>query len=166
MHIPSAPKWDPTVDGLDMRDFSRQALEFERSLLPRGIAFPREGQIWRVIRECEVTFLALFSSGSLGPEKGYVLGPGDILFPFGVAQLQRGEEVRILALEDPRPLNVTFLPLRYVELEAVIVPASIRAWPGYTSYQLTAPTARTTGFEKQDYFTDCLEAVEKPTGGA
>lgn len=68
MHIPSAPKWDPAVDGLDMRDFSRRALEYERSLLPRGIVLPHEGQVWRVIRDCEVTFLALFSPGALGPE--------------------------------------------------------------------------------------------------
>ena len=47
MHLPPAPVWDASVDGIDLKDFARRAQDFERSLLPRGMVFPREGQIGR-----------------------------------------------------------------------------------------------------------------------
>ncbi len=69
--------------------------------------------------------------------------------------------MRILAVDDPRPLNVHFVPIRHAELEATLVPESIRTRLGYTGYQLSATTARTFGLEKlTDYFTDCFQLVQ------
>ena len=154
MHIPSAPKWDRTVDGLDMKDFTRRAQEFERSLLPQGV--PRAGEIWRTIRNCEVGFMAWFAKGPHGPRQDSVPN----LFPCGSAQLSQGEEVRVLPLDNPRPLAIDFLPVRYAELEETIVPANLRLWPGYSNYQLSAPTARTVWPEQgSDFFMDCFVQV-------
>ena len=71
------------------------------------------------------------------------------------------EKVRILALDDPRPLTVSFVPLHYAELQESLLPEETRMWPGYSHYQLTMTTARTFGLDKAtDYFTDCFELVE------
>jgi hypothetical protein len=160
MRIPRAPKWDRAVDGLDISDFARRAQEFERSLLPHGI--PREGEIWRAIRNCPVFFMACFAKeASVRPQE---MIPD--FRPFGSAEIPRGEEVRILPLDDPRPFTIDFLPVRYAEMEEKIVPANIRLWPGYSNYQLSAPTARTvwpgTG---SNFFVDCFVRVGSPSGG-
>jgi hypothetical protein len=64
-------------------------------------------------------------------------------------------------VDDPRPLGVSFVPLRYAELENILVPEHIRTRPGYTHYHLTAPTARTFGLEKPaDYFGECFRMIE------
>ncbi len=139
----------------------RQAREFERSFLPRGLVFPREGQIWQAIRDCKVGLLAWFSKAALAPQHGVTSAGQAPFFPFGAARLNRGEQVRILAVDDPRPLNVHFVPIRYAQLEATLVPDSIRIRLGYTGYQLSATTARTFGLEKfTDYFTDCFELAQ------
>jgi hypothetical protein len=70
--------------------------------------------------------------------------------------------VRILALDNRKPLSVHFVPIRYGELEHSLVPAVIRLRPGYSNYQLSAPTAKTVGLEKGvDYFSDCFRLVEE-----
>jgi hypothetical protein len=82
-------------------------------------------------------------------------------FPCGAARLNSGERVKILGVDDPRPLGVSFVPLRYAELENALVPEHIRRRRGYSHYQLTAPTARTFGLEKRaDYFGECFRMVE------
>lgn len=168
MHIPPAPKWNPAVDGLDMGDFVRSAREFERSRLPGKTVFPREGEVWRAVRDSEVGFMAWFTDPLVGKSQQASLAPNQApFFPCGTARLRQGEKVRILPLDDPKPLTVMFLPLRYAELEPDLVPEHIRQWPAYSTYQLTAPTARTFGFEKVvDYFTDCFEKVEDPAPGS
>jgi hypothetical protein len=123
--IPPPPKWDRTVDGL--AGSSTWVSEFERSFLPPDIVFPRVGQIWETVRDCEVTFIAFI--------------PKTIL-PCGRARLQQGERVRILT-EEPKPTRITFQPVRYQELHSVIVPEEIRERPGYSYYWLSLRIART-----------------------
>ena len=167
MHIPLAPKWNKAVDGLDMEDFSRRARDFERSRLPQAIVFPLEGQLWQAIRDCEVGSMAWFSRAAVWSHSAVATPTHVPFFPCGAARLKEGETVRILALEDPRPLTVSFLPIRYAELEACIVPEHMRKWPGYSHYQLTAPTARTFGIEKtSDYFSVCFQLVEGTAGSS
>ena len=160
MHLLPAPVWDKSVDGIDMKDFARRARDFERSRLPRDIVFPREGQIWEAIRDCQVGFLAWFSKAALA-QQGVTAPTKGPLFPCDPAQLNRGEKVRILTVDDPRPLTVSFVPVRYAELQDRLVPEYIRARPGLTHYQLTMTTAQTFGFGKAaDYFIDCFQLVE------
>ena len=165
MHLTPAPIWNASFDGIDLNDFARRARDFERSLLPRGIVFPREGQIWVTIRDCRIGFLAWYSQAALKQQLVGSPAHGP-LFPCGSAQLKQGEKVRILSVDDSRPLTVSFVPVRYAELQDVLVPESVRTRPGYTHYQLTATTARTLGIEKAvDYFIDCFRFVEGATAG-
>lgn len=58
------------------------------------------------------------------------------------------------------PGTVSFVPVRYAELQDVLVPEHVRTRLGYSHYQFTATTARTLGLEKAaDYFTDCFKLV-------
>ncbi len=141
-----------------MKDVVRRARDFERSFLPRGIVFPREGQIWEAVRDCQVGFLAWFTKAALVQELATPPPKGPL--SCGPARLNRGERVRILSVDDPRPLTVSFVPVRYAELQDVLVPEHVRTRLGYSHYQLTATTARTFGIEKTaDYFTDCFRLV-------
>src|SRR5437867_675271 len=54
MLLPPIPKWKKLTDDIDYADFARRSQDFERSLLPRKVVFPRAGQIWEAVRECEV----------------------------------------------------------------------------------------------------------------
>src|SRR5438309_938063 len=114
MHLPPAPVWDASVDSIDMKDFTRRARDFERSWLPRGIVLPREGQVWQAIRDCQVGFLAWFSKAALA-QQGVTPPSQGPLFPFEPVRLSRGEKVLILTVDDPKPLSVSFVPVRYVE---------------------------------------------------
>ena len=146
---------------------STSARDFERSFLPFGAAFLREGQIWQACRDCELGFLAWFSRPASALNLSAAIPVEQPFFPFGAARFPRGERVRILTLDDPRPLSVSFVPVRYAELQDILLPENIRTRLDYTHYNLTATTARTFGFEKTaDYFLDCFEQVELAGGGA
>jgi hypothetical protein len=150
--------WLCTVDGIDLEDFARRARDVERSLLPRGIVFPCEGQVWEAVRDCQVGFLAWYSKATLAQQPATPLSSGPL--SFSPVMLNRGEKVRILSVDDPRPLTVSFVPVRYAELQDVLVPEYIRTRLGYSHYQLTPTTARTLGIEKSaDYFTDCFRLI-------
>ena len=128
MVLPPLPRWSKTTDDVDTADFLRRSQDYERSLLPRNVNFPRTGQIWEAVRDCEVYFMAWVPKA---------IPPG------GRARLQRGERVRILPLDDPRPMQVTFQPVRYHELRECIVPRDIRDRTGDQYYVLSLKTART-----------------------
>lgn len=142
--IPPAPKWDRTVDGV--QDGFRWAADYERSLLPPGLVFPRAGQVWEPVRDCDVRFVAFI--------------PRTIL-PSGLARLRRGERVRIQPGES-KPIQVHFQPVRYEELEPVIVPEDIRNRPGYHYYWLTLRIARTPCclYEEPGFFHELFHLVE------
>ncbi len=163
MHIPLAPKWDPAVDGLDLRDYLRRALEYERSLVPPGTVFPRQGQVWEAVRNCEAGYLPWFIQGSAAAgfnAQAPLTLQGQLLFLGSAATLHAGERVRILELDDPRPITVQFVPVLYDQLEARIVPEQIRSMPTYSHYQLSMQIARTTGINKlEHYFADCFQLV-------
>src|SRR5438552_17549015 len=61
MKLPPAPKWNKITDDIDSVDYLRRAQHYERSLLPPDIAFPRAGQVWAAVRDCDVWFRVLFS---------------------------------------------------------------------------------------------------------
>src|ERR1041384_8672697 len=104
MRLPLLPKWNKRTDDIDTSDFVHRARDYERSLLPTGFIFPRTGQIWETLRDCAVYFIA-----------GNAKTPGT----GGRARLQRGERIRILTLDDPRPIWVTFQPVRYDALHEI-----------------------------------------------
>ena len=141
------PKWNKTTDDIDCNDFVRWAQDYERSLLPRDIIFPRTGQIWEAVCDCEVNFIGRI--------------PRTIL-PGGRARLKQGERVRILTLDNPKPLQVFFQPVHYHELQERIVPEYIRSWPGYEHYVLCLRMGRTACclHEEQGYVNELFRMVE------
>jgi len=132
---------------IDTADFLRRSQDYERSLLPPDVIFPRAGQIWATVRDCEVNFMAWVPKTML---------------PGGRARLQQGERVRILTLDDPKPISVTFQPVRYHALQESIVPHDIRNRPGYQRYALSLMTAYTVccSREEKGYFHELFRLVE------
>jgi len=142
-------KWDKTNDGLDVGDFARWLVEYERSHLPADTLFPRPGQVWETVRDCQVSFEACMASS--GPRFSKVRLPNGVAvtlfglarlahsFPFGTARLEKEERVRVL---ESAALGVNLQPLRYEELEGNIIPQELRAAPGYRGYRLYVKTAR------------------------
>jgi hypothetical protein len=129
--------WNKTVADLfeEMRQGKRLtatdeegdwAREYERSLLPARTVFPRDGQIWESVSDCEVDFEVFFAA------------PGGA--PAGTFRLSQGEGVRIGAQTNDEALLVHFLPVRYEDLQTVIVAPHVRANPRYSNYALYAKT--------------------------
>jgi len=141
MILPPVPKWKKTTDDIDSADFLSRSADYERSLLPPDLVFPRAGQVWETVRDCQVHVLT-----RIGP-KGPLLSPA--------AQLRRGERVRILTLDGPKPLQVRFQPLHYQESHESIAPHNF-------SHELCLRTAPTVpGLEKETaYFNELFRLVE------
>ncbi|MBI4529254.1 MAG: hypothetical protein HY695_36105 [Deltaproteobacteria bacterium] len=120
MSNPPPPGWNKTIDDLfeEMKQGKRLfvggdegdwARDYERSLLPPGTVFPRGGQVWEVVDECDVQVDYIFAAPA---------GCG------GNGGLRKGERVRIMTGgTDPEPLIVFFLPVRYDDLHDTLVPA-------------------------------------------
>jgi hypothetical protein len=173
-YLPSGfPKWDKAVDGL--RNAAEWATEIERSRLSGDITFPRVGEIWETVRDCEVSFRA---SIPFRPQTGTRTRTNMTLasatemkmymqLGFGLAKFHQDEKVRIIEIDGPKPIQVTFLPLRYQELHDQLVPEPTRKLPRYAGYVLHLRTARTIPhFSKepsQTYFTEAFRLVgDKP----
>jgi hypothetical protein len=141
------PKWDKAIDGLE--DAGKWVLDIERAQLPQDIRFPRPGEVWEAVCDCEVWFRARFSKPWPGFSKvaaPMVVAPdqGLLLRALlgGKARLRRGEKVRILEADDPKPVRITFQPIRYEDLHPDIVPEDIRRILGYVGYELSLQTAK------------------------
>ena len=103
------------------------ARDYERSLFPPDIIFPRAGQLWEAISECDVVVIYVFAAP---------------VSQSGSGRLAGGERVCIIGGgRDPKPISVSFRPLRYDDLHASLVPADIRGEGVYTSYALSTKTA-------------------------
>jgi hypothetical protein len=138
MTAPRPPGWNKTLDDL-VQEITRGARwfvsgeeaewarDYERSLLPSGTVFPRGGEVWEAVGDCDVQVEYLFAApGSSGT----------------TGRLRAGERVRIVeGGSDPAPIVVSFVPLRYDALHEALVPADVRAALRYTGYALAARTA-------------------------
>jgi hypothetical protein len=100
---PDFPKWSKAIDGLE--DAGKWAMEFERAQLPPGAVFPRIGQIWEAVRDCQVGFPFI----PFRKNKTPLLG--------GTVSLVEGARVRVIDLDGLKPMNVTFQPLRWEEVQ-------------------------------------------------
>jgi hypothetical protein len=165
----SFPKWNRAVDGLE--DAGAWSCAFERARLPKELVVPRAGEIWEAVRDCEVNF-RIHHTEPYGPKLfksvASMTAPAaaHILLFGGKAQLGRGERIQIVAVDDPKkPLSVTFVPVRYQELEEGIVPEEMRKTPAFGGYELSVRTARTIAhIPKQDsetYFIEAFKLVRK-----
>jgi hypothetical protein len=165
MKLPSIPKWNAATDDIDTSQVLALAQQHEKSLLPSDITFPRTGQIWEAVRDCEVHFVVSFRSNTL-QELTWLPGrrqPQAVAMapPFGRARLTQGEKVLVVFADADRPLNVWFQPVRYHELHENIVPANLRSAPHYSHYRLTLLTAPTSQWLQHglEYFTKAFRLV-------
>ena len=115
-------------------------MEYEVSLLPPDTVFPRVGQIWETVRECVV-------------DATIFLGNGEAMA--GHPRLKAPERFRITGLSNP-PIMVSFTPLRYEELEKLVVPEEFLTRQGYGGYQLDLR------FGKERYFNELFKLVSNP----
>ena len=104
-----------------------------KSLLPADTVFPRPGQVWEALQDCELLSIARFEGQ---PSKAKM------------SQLGRGEKVRVVEVLDP--FHVRFVPTRYDELHKFMVPEDIRATAGYTGYDVIGTT---------DWFNKVFRAI-------
>ena len=149
MNKPAPAGWNKTIDDLieEMRQGKRLiisgdegdwARDYERSLLPRATVFPRGGQTWEAIDNCEVSVEYIFAAPA---------GFG------GSATFPSGERVTIMSGGIvPEPIAVNFLPLRYEELHEHFVPLDVRSIPRYTNYALNTKTS---------YFNEHFRLIER-----
>jgi hypothetical protein len=138
MAKPTPPGWNKTIDDLfeEMErgerlflsgDEGNWARDYERSLLPPGTVFPQGDQIWEVVNDCDVNIHYIFAAPVSNSGRG---------------RLASGERVQIMQGGiDPKPIVVSFLPLRYNELHASLVPPDVCDAPRYTNYALSVKTA-------------------------
>jgi hypothetical protein len=152
MKLPPVPKWNPVTDDFNAADFVLLAQAYDRSLLPAGIVFPRAGQVWEAVRDCEVSVWTRRTNP--GPALSKVelpngvtvtmSGPAkpELCIPWCNGWLRKGERVRVLELNDPKPLTVNLRPLRYDALHGSLIPLELRTAAGYVGYWLSVSTAR------------------------
>jgi hypothetical protein len=121
------------------------------------LIFPCTGQIWEAQRECEVGFTAAFNPGSKFKFQ-YIPAPSTPI-PVGSARLSRGEKVRVVFADEPKPLTIWFQPLRYDDLHEIIVPVHVRAMPGYSHYTLSLRSVHTACCLdiQSDYFVEAFK---------
>jgi len=149
-------------------------MDYERCRLPPDMVVPRVGQVWETVRDCEVQFHACISPrskfGTAGLPKTFAhFGPVDMksyMVQFGIAHLGRDERVRVVGVDSPKPIFVTFRPLRYHELHESIVQEQFRRIPDYTGYMLQVKTAKTISdlcwgsHRDQTFFNEAFRLVE------
>jgi hypothetical protein len=158
--------WNKTTDGPNDVDLILWLENYHRALLPPETVFPREGQIWEAIRDCEVGFEACiewprpkFGKQRLADGSEVIMQEGGPVFqwgknfppcPWGSTKISKGERLCVVEAPQvsshtgPKPLRASLQPLRYEELEERIVPQEIRSLPQYKGYRLSVSTARPT----------------------
>ena len=142
MKLPPAPRWNKKTDDIDSADFLRRAQDQERSLLPPETVFPRTGQIWEAVGNCQV-HVRKWIPGLRAPAL------------WQDARLLQGERARVLDIHGPKPLEVRFEPLRYTELQEMIAEG--------LRYELWLRTARCVlpaSGETTGYFNELFRLVE------
>lgn len=125
------PDWNLTIDDLieEMKAGKRRSIEefkwareYEQSLIPEGIRFPRKGDVYESVKDQTVSYLI----GWRGP---FTTG--------GEATLLKGERVWINSdATDEKPIGTRALPIEREKLEERMVPREDRDDPKYGGFCL------------------------------
>ena len=91
---PNFPKWSKAVDGLE--DAGAWGLDFERLHLPSNLVFPHEGEVWEAVRDLEISVLPRVWKHP---------------WTLATAHIKAGERVRVVHLDGPKPVYVSFVRL-------------------------------------------------------
>ena len=134
---PAPPGWNKTIDDLfnEMRAGTRKTVgraerkwaeDYERSLLPEGIRFPRNGDVYEAIEDVEIRYMTSW----LAPYTGG-----------GQATLLQGERVIVdCDSSNRKPLGVYAAPECYKEIEIRMVPEEERTHYKYSGFYLSLAT--------------------------
>jgi hypothetical protein len=138
MNIPPAPPgWNKTIADLsaEMKKGIRKsfgspevewARDYERSLLPKDIRFPKQGDIYEAIEDVPVHYMTAWRAPFTGGGDG---------------QLKKGERVVIKDKPiDSRPIGVYAEAANYASLEERIVPSAERNDPKYAGFYFSFKT--------------------------
>jgi hypothetical protein len=142
--LPPVPRWNPKTDDVDGADFAQKCRDFERTFLPRDIVFPRTGQVWEAVRDCTLP------CWGARPNSKMLLMPEEI-------QLAKGERVRILPLDDPKPLTVRF---ERVGVETAHETMPLKGFPRGMWLQIAPTFPGPPSAQRDMYFKDLFRLVE------
>jgi hypothetical protein len=102
------------------------ARDYESSLLPADVRFPKKGDIYESLQDIKVNYLTSWRAAFTGG---------------GEAVLKRGEKIKID--RDPiysRPISVYAVAINYAEVEERIVPSSDRNAAKYDGFYFSIKT--------------------------
>jgi hypothetical protein len=133
---PAPPGWNRTMADLsaemqrgERREIgwpeSQWAIDYERSLLPAGTHFPREGEVYEVIEPLEVTVM-ISRAAPFTDSRRLVLAVG--------------EQVVIASASDDRPITVYATAVDERAFKARLVPWWMRWWPVSQGFYLALDT--------------------------
>lgn len=107
------------------RDEIELARAYQRRIMPAGIRYPREGEVYEAIEDVTISYMTSHYAPFTGG---------------GKAVLPKGERVRVSKPIENQPVGVYCDPLRYDRLHDLIVPAEERANECYSGYYLSIDT--------------------------
>jgi hypothetical protein len=134
--LPAPSGWNKTGQDLvsEMKSGLRKSISvqeaewarnYDRSLLPKGVRFPRPGDVYQAINDVEIEYLTHWHAPCTGS---------------GSAVLKEGERIVVADAYGPEPLRIYALPEDYKQLELRMVPQDERMRRDYGSFSLTIST--------------------------
>jgi O-acetyl-ADP-ribose deacetylase (regulator of RNase III) len=120
---------------LELQEGKRQTIEsktaenarkLEDALLPKGLIFPKGGEVYEALRDVEINYSTYFMAPYSGGDKTI---------------LPKGERVFIHTPDKQRPTGYYCTPLNYSGIEKAIIPAATLNDPAYTDYSLSLKTS-------------------------
>ena len=134
---PTPAGWNKTTDDL-FRELERGerlgvgrpemdwAIEYERSLIPATMRFPRMGDVYEALAHMSVDYMTAWAAPYTGGGKGV---------------LKRGERVVVhQKISDPKPIGVYAKAVDYAALEARMVPPEERTASRYGGFYFSFTT--------------------------
>ena len=101
------------------------ARDYERSLIPAGMRFPKKGDVFEATRDVEVSYLTSWSAPFTGGGSG---------------RLRKGERVIIDYEPLPRPIAANAKAINYTHVEEEMVPESDRSNKKYLGFYFVLKT--------------------------
>jgi hypothetical protein len=136
--IPPAPSgWNKTIDDLieEAKSGLRKeigppetewALDYERSLLPPDVRFPREDDVYEALEDIEIIYTTQWAAPFTGG---------------GKAVLKKGERIKVsYCPPDPQPIGASLMPVDYAALEERMVPKLDRDSATYLGFRFSVKT--------------------------
>jgi hypothetical protein len=135
---PAPPSWNKTIRDL-LAEVDRGesgsvgspevdwARDYERSMLPADIRYPRKGDIYEAVTDFEVTYLTAWTAPYTGDGRGSLKGGDRLCIEHEPS--------------NPKPTSVYATAVNYEDLEKRLVPPDVRKNEQYSGYYFSIKTA-------------------------